>query len=162
MNVSIIIAIISILISLLALGITFWQLSVQRKHNKMSVKPYLVINRILSDVSNKMTIELTNAGLGPAFIKDITVYLNNEPFNISSIDSWKEILIRSGINTTTVKGMMLNKYAISARDTVNIVQAGTSNSLKEIMECIHRIDIKIRYESFYHDSIEVRLNDDLS
>ena len=154
--------IIAIFIALLALGVTLWQLSVQRKHNRMSVKPYLVFNRIVSGESHQMTIELTNAGLGPAFIKDMAVYIDDEPFNMSSTAPWPKILIRAGLNTTTVAGMTLDKYAIIAGKTVDIVSAETSNSHEDMVKCIHRIDIKIRYESCYGDPFEVRNNEDLS
>ncbi len=153
---------IAIFIASLALGVTFWQLWVQRKHNRMSVKPYLVFNRIESVVAHEMAIVLKNAGLGPAIIKDVAVYLNKEPYNMSSTDPWKGLLIQAGLNTGVVAGMTLDKYAISAEETVKIVRAETYNSLKDMIECIHRIDIIIRYESCYGESFEVRLNEDLS
>lgn len=154
--------IIAIFIALLALGVTLWQLSVQRKHNRMSVKPYLVFNRILLLESPQMTIELKNTGLGPAFIKDMTVYVDGVPFNKSIILPWKDILKQAGIITTNVMEMTLYKYAISAGNTEVIVQAETFKSQKVEMKCIHRIDVKIQYESFYSESFEVRLNEDLS
>ena len=69
---------VSIIISILALLATFYQLHLQRVHNEKSLKPLGQI--ILDDRSHTISVRLYNNGLGPlivdrlAFVKSDNIY----------------------------------------------------------------------------------------
>ncbi|MDX3775788.1 hypothetical protein QE250_16875 [Chromatiaceae bacterium AAb-1] len=54
--------------ALCALGLTIWQTRVTRKHNRLSVKPYLNTERLIKHNPTILTVNLVNNGLGPATI----------------------------------------------------------------------------------------------
>lgn len=57
---------VAVAISILALGVTFWQAHLARMHNKLSVRPCLVGHSSCSDDLYSLTVR--NDGLGPAII----------------------------------------------------------------------------------------------
>ena len=74
---------ISILIPLLALIATFYQLRLQRLHNEKSLKPLGQIT--LSDHSNIIGVYLYNNGLGPLIIKQL-IFSKSDTFYASIKD----------------------------------------------------------------------------
>lgn len=59
-----------ILIALIALFVSIWQIKVSQNHNKLSVKPYLDYHLIQMD--STLTVSISNHGFGPAVIKKIS------------------------------------------------------------------------------------------
>jgi hypothetical protein len=167
MEADIIIAIIVAIIAFVALGVTLWQLWVQRKHNRKSVMPYLVFNRITNYDSPQIIIELKNIGLGPAIIKDVSYYIDKKIIKTSDMCNWSNFLKKVGIYPLDVVENTLSNYAISTGDTEVVVSAviladnsSVQKGHKDLMKNVQRIDIKIRYESIYNDSFEAVLNDE--
>ncbi|WP_420598536.1 hypothetical protein [Neptuniibacter sp.] len=56
------------IIATCAMAATFWQGYIARKHNKLSVKPFLDINRHSDYTAFSFKLSLVNQGLGPAII----------------------------------------------------------------------------------------------
>lgn len=67
-------------IALCALIFTAWQAIIQRKHNKISVKPLLLTHtdRDKYNQAARLQITLTNSGLGPAFVNEFSVLVNGK------------------------------------------------------------------------------------
>lgn len=70
----------SLVIALCALGFTAWQTSVQRAHNRISVKPHLFsfTTRDKHDNMARLQVLLINNGLGPAFINKFQIYYKGQ------------------------------------------------------------------------------------
>lgn len=65
-------AILAVCVSILALAVTWWQASLARSHNKLSVRPHLIGH---SHWDNSLySLEVLNHGLGPAVITAARVY----------------------------------------------------------------------------------------
>jgi hypothetical protein len=64
------------LIALAAMVIAAGSLWLQMRHNKLSVRPHLTSDALTDAVAGTYTINLRNAGLGPAFITEFKVLKN--------------------------------------------------------------------------------------
>jgi hypothetical protein len=69
------------IIALCALGLTIWQAMLTRRHNRLSVKPYLTIWNDLDQEKHRYWIQLLNNGTGPALIKDFRIEIHGERVN---------------------------------------------------------------------------------
>lgn len=65
-------------LSLCALSLTLWQGYLTRKHNRLSTRPHLTLNSHLFVNGTFYAVDLKNDGLGPAFIKSISVFFDGE------------------------------------------------------------------------------------
>ena len=150
------------LIAILALIVTLQQLSVQRKHNRLSVKPYLIFHRITKYDSPQLIIELNNSGLGPAIIKEVRYFIDEiEYVTNKNIFKWIDILEKVNINAVKVFENNLCQDSLSAGETKNIVSADIFEGQIVNVEDLYRINIQIRYESIYNESYVISLNEDL-
>lgn len=71
--------VLSIVISLFALLATFYQLYLQRLHNKKSLKPLPQI--VLSDHERQIFVQLRNNGVGPLIIEKFTFIKNGVDYS---------------------------------------------------------------------------------
>lgn len=73
------------LVALLALAFTFWQIRVAREHNRLSVRPRLVIWLDAAgehDGLRTTTVMARNLGLGPAYVTKIQYLFDGAPIDI--------------------------------------------------------------------------------
>lgn len=56
----------AIIISIVSIIFTFWQIRLQRTHNKKSVKPIGQI--VIGDYDNEIFVKLENSGIGPMIV----------------------------------------------------------------------------------------------
>lgn len=73
-------AIASGFVALCALGLTFYQAHLTRKHNKISVTPRLTSWRGLDTLKNepRLSVTIKNSGIGPAEIRDFAIYVDEQ------------------------------------------------------------------------------------
>lgn len=71
------------LVALMACIFTIWQLIIQRKHNKLSVKPLLQVKHNWE--SKIRSICIKNCGLGPVIITDITLVYKAKKIHFDTI-----------------------------------------------------------------------------
>src|SRR5688572_25280527 len=71
----------AVFIALLALTVTIWQAALTRRHNRLSVRPHLRIDWLVSDegTDEKVSVVLSNNGLGPAIIKRFQWKIDGKP-----------------------------------------------------------------------------------
>ena len=67
------------IIAVCALSLTVWQFVVQRKHNRVSVRPHITraTDTSWNNGDASLKVSITNNGLGPAIIKDFKVFYKN-------------------------------------------------------------------------------------
>ncbi len=85
----------SLLLSVLALLATFYQLYLQRVHNQKSLKPLGQI--VLEDQRKTLAVHLRNNGLGPLIIDQISCHKDGKRYN--SIDQCLDLPPRSYMRT---------------------------------------------------------------
>ena len=69
------------IIALCALGFTIYQAFVQRAHNILSVQPHLTSfsHEHVENGVGKLHLQLMNNGLGPAYIKSFSIFMDEKP-----------------------------------------------------------------------------------
>ena len=110
----------AIIIAIFALISTIWQLRTQRKHNKLSVKPLLTLRHEWQD--SIRSIYLTNCGLGPAIIFNISLTKGNENLPIETTEEIVEFADRyldSGFYTSGE--VIENNRVIEKGEEINIL-----------------------------------------
>jgi hypothetical protein len=91
----------TLVVAVAALGITVWQGWLMRKHNRLSVKPLLRIDRnaILGFPFN---IVLANVGTGPAIFREVKIFVDGELI-VADRRPVIETLVRIDLNPDDVK-----------------------------------------------------------
>lgn len=160
-----------IIIAGCALVFTGWQVMIQRKHNRLSVKPYLFgfdewsDGRDINEVRLKMGV--TNYGLGTAFITKFQFLHNNNPISI-------EYAIELTVGDLTPQNLRIERLvsgaAMSSGESVTWVDVVFKKidlkmkpyDMKPVIEEISKnLYLSIEYESGYkekftHDTRDIK------
>ena len=129
-----------------------------KRHNILSVQPWIAFNDIWSEDNEFIGLQLLNNGLGPAIIDSLNIFLKGD-----KIDNWFSGIYKLNIDnsndwltTTYIKG----KYALKANSYLNIFGAHYTDlniynkidQIIEILNSLHDIRIKVYYSTFYGES----------
>lgn len=136
-------------IAVCAVLATFWQAKISWEHNKLSVRPCIII---ISQTSNNHCYEIVNAGVGPAIITKIEYVFNKK--NSESIEELLKEELRKhdfkdyptiiNLPTTLSAGEKIVLLKLSIKDD--------DEQKREIgKHIINSIGVKIRYESAYKE-----------
>lgn len=146
------------IIAISALGLAIWQGLLQRRHNHLSVKPHLVFDKNVTDITPQITILLSNTGTGPAIIKHFKVYIDGEILN-SSASIWHDTVAKKLFTPQPVwsGGKHYSKddaIPVGAKDEIFLVKTTTQEidpnfNSKENLKILSRIQVEITYESVY-------------
>ena len=157
-------AIFTVVIALVALIVAVWQAHAMRIHNRLSVKPHLVFDRISDTGSLEAKIVLSNNGVGPAIIKDFSVQFDGSIVQLSGPGIWEGIMAGLGIEYTRYRSQEIEAgSAMKIGDKINIlgVVLTGGQSTDFVHEALCRINVFIKYESIYGEDFEIELNSDL-
>lgn len=150
----IIIAISVTIIALSALIVSIWQGVLNRKHNRLSVRPRLRIDLYIH-VGCPVTITLKNNGIGPATVRQFSVYLDGTKIDGEYSQPAAEALSRLAIHCRA------DSYTPGEGDTIAAGETITLLSLQDypvpdndkeriaLRKDLMRIVFHIRYESMY-------------
>jgi len=153
------IAIGSAIIALSALTVSIQQLCIQRRHNKLSVKPHIDGLRKKHDKDQNFifSFSIINNGLGPALIKSQRFYLDGTAFTPAAIDFAVAVcdrILKEKYQYTLVShslpsaGCVLKPSDEIKLIEVNFVKNGQF-SVAQLEKDFQRVDLEIDYESFY-------------
>lgn len=140
------------IISVCALTFTMWGFYVQRKHNIISVQPYLTTstNRYIKDGFGYLIVNMENNGLGPAYIKSFQIYCNGKP---SEYEKAFEIATNA-LNCTYQKTELSAGYAIRAGEKFSLFSlkfpCENHQTLLSAEEQLNILDASIDYECAYN------------
>jgi len=149
-----VIAISSVAIAFCALGVSLWQMSVQRRHNRLTVRPLIHATRnSLSHIPFRWSI--SNVGAGPAIITKYRLTIGSQ-----SIDFPSNKLLTSVLEAEGIKGY---KGSL-ALDSKTYIKAGEEMRLLEFdsalvpasLEKIEKILWEIEYESLYREKESIK------
>ena len=154
------------LIALSALGLAIWQGMTQRQHNRLSVKPHLVFERVVNNNSPQLQIFLTNTGVGPAIIKHFFVSLDGVTVDFPMEKIWLKIAENLNISGIWGGGKSFQPGdAIEAGGKNRIFALKTTNDemdpsfISEVAyKELDRIQIEVEYESVYGVEFVEKLN----
>jgi hypothetical protein len=156
LDASIVIAAVSVLIAVLALGLTIWQATKTIKHNKLSVQPHLSFHTEATK-QEQIIVTMTNTGLGPAILDKMKVYVDDKeitkPKKIETAIK-KVFPSEQGYKYTYEVFSLIDddKESMSKDSNIELFSINFNKRVnKHIKQQIIRISIEIEYESFYGD-----------
>lgn len=153
------------IIAICALVTTIGHAFIQRRHNRISVKPHLFLftKQDGTDEKSRLRVLLINNGLGPAFINKFQVLLKGKECDL-------EVAIKSILGTLAENSshtILAEDHAMSNKEVeVLLAFLYDATNLKEIKateEKISELNLLIEYssaygEKFVYDSRKIRLD----
>lgn len=141
-----VIAIMAVLIALITGIFTAYQAFLTRKHNRLSVKPHITtwINEDSADGYYILCCNVMNNGIGPAVIKDYSVFYDGTKIGSNQDRKALEAAIEEKIKTQT--GIIRQKIEVFGRDYP--FPAGAQQTLLEIQIATNLRFDKKPYQDF--------------
>ena len=138
---------------MLALVVSILQLKAGRKHNRLSVRPF-VIPHIERD-KNTILIYLRNDGLGPALIKGFYIKLGNKEIVNPNNDPYKNWVLSDGRENTSFEYeyfIPTVSSTIKANDKVQLLKVTFVKEGDELLDLVEeQFNFRITYTSMYED-----------
>jgi len=155
----------AVIISLIALGATFWQARISRKHNVLSVQPHLISGSNLNQRSDKIEYTLANCGLGPAKITYFAAVIDDEIYDFSFISHDQEVrqmFERIGLDLTG------KKWSLKTHDKNSAILPGSEEVILGFYDCLEdeasyqvmksilpRLGFVVKYKCMYGNEYEI-------
>jgi hypothetical protein len=153
-----ILAVIAIIISLSSVIFTYQQMATTIKHNHVSVEPRLYAYFSNEEQKNQFGIYLVNNGLGPAYIEEIKIYLDDEVLPKPEFGFWQSFIKRSNLNPLCFVWRIPGKStSIKSEEEYFLIRARTakadecSGDKVIFFEKLKQLKIEIAFESIYGD-----------
>lgn len=154
-----------IAIAILALIATIWQGVENRRHYRVSMRPHLMLSSGYFEEFDNFAIKISNGGLGPAIIKSFALIVDGNPLDGSKLSSWDSVIAQLELSGFDYKARtMPAEHVIISGKSVILIRTKTplnSNSTQEYYEgmsqAFERLEIQVRYDSFYGESFADRL-----
>lgn len=149
-------AISSLVVACIALFISIWQGWVTRKHNRLSVRPFLRIDKSLQS-DHPVEISIRNSGVGPLFIVSFDILLDN---NVVMGDSGKKLkIIKTKLG---IQDLHIRFYHLLEGEAISPGEVNTLFKVESIIDKNHnllnilsRLTYKIKYKSIYNEVFEI-------
>lgn len=149
----------AVTIAAFALLVTLWQLSVIRKHNKLSVRPYLTFWESHDGATNAYSLYLQNNGIGPAIITSFSVYVDHKRIDgrgDKALEKAAFVLFKNS-NVLVERAYVNQGYSMAANEKRRLIQLNlkaitpplTMTDLEQVRD---RVRIVIEYNSIYDES----------
>jgi hypothetical protein len=150
------------IIALCALGLSIYQALATRRHNRLSVRPHLVVftDRSLSNNQATFVVKIRNTGLGPAIVKSYVVFVDGNPFPIA--DGAVVLSTLCTILSRPVPRFGYHRLAPGdaiARDQELVLLSAEFNcanrqDYETAMKCFERVSARLSYASMYGEPFE--------
>jgi hypothetical protein len=146
-------AIAAAIIALFALGVSFWQLDLSRRHNKLSVTPHLRFDVTIQD-NNVQKIRLCNTGIGPAKITAYKIKGGTDTFSFEDWQCLNKALSSAGLEPERYGGYVPDKgefIAVGEQKELFRVRDVTTEAYKasSVQEKIKQLVFEVQYRSVY-------------
>ena len=148
MNAGVVIAICATVIAVLSLAVSVSEARATRRHNRISVRPFLELRVTLSQ-GRRAGLQLINAGLGPAVITRAILTLDGQSLGEYGEDSVNvlrgQLSIRPAAVTfrKTILAVDYDQFLLSVEPFDRAEHAEFADLLR------HRLGLEIHYESLY-------------
>ena len=152
-----------VIIALCALFISVWSAYQVRHHNKLSVRPKLILEYSTATGSEFIGLSVSNYGLGPAYIKSFELFYDNSLIKSTIFKGWDTIVKLSktkipyyyfGFSNDSVLDKGGNKvlFGLSAPN-----QSSINNEI--FFKTLSHVTVRINYESIYEESFVITFNE---
>lgn len=142
-------AITAIIVSACALGVSFYEASIMRTHQKSAVWPYIQLGQQYD--SKGFALEAYNKGVGPAMIESLKVWVDNKPVN--SLNQVLDTLLGEGhgVNWNNYSIHNVNQNVLESGYNEPMVRFQWNDDTRILQKKIDRIKIEMIYKSIYDD-----------
>jgi len=162
MKTSDVVALFALIVAFAALAISYWQGSLVRKHNRVSVAPHLSFSISLGDHPLPFGVHLINNGLGPAFITDFMVVIDGKRLHRPAHLEWPKAWRAVGYTSPAAAFHFFEigdaipaggRFPLVTLDPGHADQ-GEATALRNALQ---RIDLVVAYESGYQELYSISL-----
>ena len=157
MDWSNIIGISSVIIAVCALLLSVWQGYLARRHNRLSVLPHLVSEKLAKSQEGFFSFVLVNNGLGPAVIRSFKVSVDGSIIEGGSMSKIEAAVKELPLNQKfePIYNDLGAGYVVASGEKTTILELKfieyDPNQWPSINEALNRMELIISYESFYGD-----------
>lgn len=153
-NPELITSICAIFISLLTLIVFIYQTNIIRKEQSLSVLPYLTLGN-QGYGSPNYQLQLKNDGIGPAFIREVSILYEDETYEMDLPTFLYEHMPAMDTISNILHSNIYSGQLIPAGRIIPILQVNNSQeSAYALSTLLKPLDLELRiiYESVYEDS----------
>lgn len=161
-NYEVTVALASLFIAVIATVFSGYQATLSRQHNRLAIRPYLVIHRTigLEGQDYIAQIAVRNAGLGPAIIKKYQVSFDGKVIGtgdepMTCFESIGQLTQYLSFSASCGRMILPNDTVLAPQMMVKTIvfeSGGVTNaSREELFEFIQRFGIDIEYTSLYRE-----------
>ena len=151
-------ALASAAIAVFAFVVTVWQAGVTRKHNRLSVKPFLNTWSEASEGSGVYEIRLNNIGIGPAIIESFEIRVDDKKVEGNGLDVISyavKAMFPSNAPPVLFKSCLAKGGALGAGEGITLVRIKfapqTMPTSDEFESMKKRIRLTVKYKSIYKE-----------
>lgn len=137
-----------VLIAVMAVVVSVWQVRISQEHNKLSVRPYMDFFYGWNEKGN-LQLDISNQGVGPAIIQKIDYNYNGQTY-----PSWDEMLKAANLydqRRASINFSNNSPFASGKEQTFLEIEI----SEEERRERLKGIELVIHYESIYEEKFEL-------
>jgi hypothetical protein len=149
--------------AIVAVLIALWDNVQTRHHNRLSVMPYLVLDRTQHDSAGVMygSLAVSNEGVGPAILQKLEIRVAGADGRDHAPRSWSEaaptlqtfgVRIRGWAEVDSGSALGVQRGTVLLR-----VQASGDSGRAQIQSMLDHTRLRIRYASIYGESREATL-----
>jgi hypothetical protein len=158
------IAILAIIVAFFALLVSLWQLEITREHNRLSVRPKILITPYLEGPGGRNGLYIENSGLGPGTIDSFIVDTPHGTYAGFGTNYWKEILESHNLEAFCFsKGWPDPEATLKAGEKIALLEVKKSKpdgcyfeALKTFQQ--KNIVLSINFHSMYDESFSTKRN----
>lgn len=147
------IALSSVVIAFCALLVSLQQMAIQRKHNRLSVRPLLQSGRV-STTQFPFQWHIRNVGSGPAIVTKYRVTIGSQTMDFPSNKLLMSVLSSEGIKGYKGSYSFDSKSCMKAEEEIRLIEFDVSE-VPNCLEKIERIYWEIEYQSLYDEKFSV-------
>jgi hypothetical protein len=151
LDTNVVIAVSAVVISMCALVVSFYEVSVMRGDQRASVWPYLDVE--MSYSADGFGIQAANNGIGPAVVRSVQVEVDGEP-----AEDWDDVIERlvgpnSGIDYSIYRVNPINGEVLPAETVARLfeVGGGWTDIKRQLADGFGRVSWRICYCSVYEE-----------
>lgn len=153
------------LTALVAVAIAVWDNVQTRKHNRLSVLPYVVIQRVQRDSAgiNRGELTMSNEGVGPAILQELEIRLPLEGGRDTVLTAWGSaapLIQRQGLQILGWQDIVGGSALGVQRGGVLLrLQAEGDSANPRMQALLDRLRLRLRYASIYGEEKTATLGD---
>ena len=153
------------LTALVAVVIAVWDNVQTRKHNRLSVLPYVVLQRQQRDSAgvNRGEVAMSNEGVGPAILHRLEIRLPTEGGRDTVVTTWGSaapLIQRQGLQILGWMDIVRESALGVQRGNVLLrVQAEGDSANPRMQAFLDRLRLRLRYASIYGEEKTATLGD---